>query len=161
MKRPFLIIAAAALMASPVMAAGDHASGHDHAGMPAGSPGRAEDVSRSVEVVMTETDDGGMAFEPSSIDVNRGQTIRFVLVNAGQLAHEFVLDTHDGILEHKVMMEAMPDMRHDDPNTLRLEPGTSGDLIWSFSGHGALEFACLIPGHYELGMKGTLVVATP
>ena len=41
---------------------------------------------------------------------------------------------------------------------LRLVPGEEGEVIWSFTNTGSFEFACLIPGHYESGMRGDVVV---
>jgi len=40
-----------------------------------------------------------------------------------------------------------------------LDEGRSGEVIWTFSNAGTLEFACLIPGHYESGMHGPIVVS--
>jgi Cu/Ag efflux protein CusF len=56
------------------------------------------------------------------------------------------------------MMAAM-DMEHDDPNSVRLDEGKSGEVIWTFSKAGTFEFACLIPGHYESGMHGPITVS--
>jgi uncharacterized cupredoxin-like copper-binding protein len=55
-------------------------------------------------------------------------------------------------------MEKNPDMEHDDPNGRRLNPDGSSEIVWRFTKAGTFEFACLIPGHYESGMKGTVVV---
>ena len=60
--------------------------------------------------------------------------------------------------EHKRMMEQMPDMRHNDANARTLEAGASTTLAWRFSHKGEFEFACLLPGHYEAGMHGVVVV---
>ena len=87
-----------------------------------------------------------------------GQTVKINLINKGELQHEFVMDTEDGILKHKIEMENMPDMDHNDPNSLRLNPNEKGEILWTFSSSGVFEFACLIPGHYELGMHGKLTV---
>jgi uncharacterized cupredoxin-like copper-binding protein len=56
-------------------------------------------------------------------------------------------------------MEKFPEMEHDDPNAVRLVEKTDGEVIWTFSNAGDFEFGCLIPGHYESGMKGTVTVA--
>jgi uncharacterized cupredoxin-like copper-binding protein len=40
-----------------------------------------------------------------------------------------------------------------------LDEGRSGEVIWTFSNAGTFEFACLIPGHYESGMHGPIVVS--
>jgi uncharacterized cupredoxin-like copper-binding protein len=155
-----LLIASASFLAMTALAtaAGTHSGGHD--GMMAiGNPGKASEVSRTIEVIMKETDDGEMIFEPKEINVDKGETIRFMVMNKGELEHEFVLDDHDGVMEHKGLMERMPEMEHDDPNSVRLDPGMDGEVIWSFANAGPFEFACLIPGHYDSGMKGSLTVS--
>jgi uncharacterized cupredoxin-like copper-binding protein len=59
---------------------------------------------------------------------------------------------------HKKVMEKFPEMEHDDPNSVRLAPGKTGEIIWKFTKSGTLTFACLIPGHYEAGMRGDVSV---
>ncbi len=50
-------------------------------------------------------------------------------------------------------------MEHDDPNMMKVAPDGAGNLIWKFTRAGTVEFACLIPGHYEAGMKGNIRVS--
>ena len=121
-------------------------------------PGDAAQVDRTVEVSMVETENAEMLFEPSDLSFEKGETVRIVITNTGYLEHEFVLDTSEEITEHKAVMEEFPDMEHDDPNAVRLEPGETGEIVWTFANDGAFEYACLIPGHYESGMHGPLVV---
>ena len=140
---------------------GDHSHGHDHGHMKmmdVGMPGKSDKVDRTIDVMMRETDDGDMIFEPATLEINQGETIRFHVTNKGELEHEFVIDTVEGNAKHKEMMAAM-EMAHDDPNSVSLEPGDSGEVIWKFSNAGSFEFACLIPGHYESGMHGPIEVA--
>ena len=49
-------------------------------------------------------------------------------------------------------------MKHDDPNAKTIAPGQSATLLWRFTHKGEFEFACLVPGHYEVGMHGTVAV---
>lgn len=84
--------------------------------------------------------------------------MRFELVNAGALEHEFVLDTSANNQEHKAMMAQSAGMDHDDPNAARLGPGETRELIWTFANTGTFEFACLIPGHYQAGMHADVHV---
>ena len=49
-------------------------------------------------------------------------------------------------------------MAHDDPNAKRLTPFTEGEIVWKFTRRGTFEYACLIPGHHEAGMHGTIDV---
>ena len=60
--------------------------------------------------------------------------------------------------EHKELMAKFPEMEHDDPNAVRLEPGEEAEILWTFNKAGNFEFACLLPGHYEGGMHGALTV---
>ena len=156
MKSILTTVAAVLLSTTIIYAGGSHDGGHEVA---AGEPGNKSDVTRTIKVKMYETDDGEMLFEPTSVSVVRGETIRFAIENAGENEHEFVLDSYEKNQEHKALMAKFPEMEHDDPNSIRLEDGEKGEIIWNFSNHGEFEFACLIPGHYESGMKGVLKVA--
>ena len=127
-----------------------HAHQHDaDAISDAGQPGKPSAVSRTIRVTMLDT----MRYDPSSISVKEGETIRFVVTNSGKLRHEFGIGTHQEQLEHDEMMKAMPDMVHDDPNVVTLEPGQTRELVWQFTKSGTFEIACHIPGHYPAGMK--------
>ena len=50
----------------------------------------------------------------------------------------------------------MDDMKHDDPNSVLVAPGTTAELVWKFTEPTELEFACNVPGHYESGMAGPI-----
>ena len=148
----------AILLSTGAVLAAPGAPGHSHRSFAAGAPGDPKKPARTVEVVMKETPDAKMLYEPSQIEVKRGEQVRFVLKNVGKVDHEFMLDSVANNAKHKKEMEKNPDMEHDDPNGKRLAPGTSGEIVWRFTKAGTFEFACLIPGHYESGMKGTVVV---
>lgn len=168
MKNLLLTTAFSLVLAAPVFAAGAHSGGNgsaeaDHAAdhaemMLVGMPGKAADIDRTIDVTMRETDDGEMIFEPASFEFAAGEAIRFNVENDGELEHEFVIDTVERNVEHKAMMAEM-DMEHDDPNSVRLDAGADGEVIWIFTNAGAFEFACLIPGHYESGMHGSITVS--
>ncbi|VVQ18176.1 Plastocyanin [Pseudomonas fluorescens] len=146
-----------------------------------GQPAPAAKASRSIEVVM-----GDMSFDPKTIQIKAGETVRFVLVNKGQLLHEFNLGNaamharhqqemlqmqQSGMLTPTGMKEMSHDMarmdhaamghgmKHDDPNSVLVEPGKTAELTWTFSKATSLEFACNIPGHYQAGMVGKLTVS--
>lgn len=160
MKRMMIMAAVmAAIVPGAAFAAGSHVGGHGEAGMmEIGKPGDAANASRTVTITMMETDEG-MAFEPSSLKIEEGETIRLKFLNKGELDHEFVMDVQGGIMEHKALMEKFPEMEHADPNSIRLAPGATGEIVWSFAKAGDFGFACLIPGHYDSGMKGDITVA--
>ena len=63
----------AALVLSAVVAlAAPGAPGHSHRSFAAGTPGDAKKPSRTVEVVMNETDDGKMIYVPDRVEAKRG-----------------------------------------------------------------------------------------
>src|SRR5262249_49919162 len=100
-----------------------------------------------------------MLFEPPLIQVRRGEQIRFILENVGDEKHEFVLATVLENRKHAALMKKYPDMEHDDPNAKRVSPyGETGELLWTFTKRGEFEYACLLPGHYEAGMHGKIIV---
>jgi len=99
-----------------------------------------------------------MLFEPAHITVRKGEQIRFVIDNDGTESHEFVLATVGENRKHAELMKKYPNMEHDDPNAKRLTPFTEGEIVWRFTKRGIFEYACLIPGHLEAGMRGTIEV---
>jgi len=123
----------------------------------AGAPGNPKQPARTVTVVMSEGD-GTMKFTPDRLDVSKGEQVRFVLENRSTLPHEFRLSTVKDNDEHAAMMREMPDMKHHEANAASLDPGKTTDLVWRFTTAGTFEFACLIPGHREAGMHGTVTV---
>jgi len=99
-----------------------------------------------------------MRFTPSTLEVKAGDVVRFVVKNEGQLQHEFVLGTPESLSEHAVMMKKFPNMEHDEPYMAHVDPGKEMEIIWLFSNAGTFEFGCLLPGHFDAGMKGTITV---
>jgi uncharacterized cupredoxin-like copper-binding protein len=151
----FVSIAALAGPAS----AGPGAKGHSHGSeaFSAGEPGNPKKPARIVQVTMREGD-GKMMFVPERVEVKRGEQVRFMIRNSGLLDHEFILATTDENLKHAEEMKKNPEMEHDDPNAKRVAPGKSSQIVWKFTKAGQFEFGCLIPGHREAGMTGTIVV---
>lgn len=151
---PPIVYSTAALLLGAVFA--HEASAHGS--FAAGDPGDPKKPSRVVELKMIEGT-GTMAYVPNRIEVKKGEQIRFVITNVGELAHEFLLDSIEQNAKHKVEMQKNPEMEHDDPNGTRLEPRKTSEILWKFDKEGTFEFACLIPGHYEAGMHGIVVVS--
>jgi len=121
---------------------------------PWGIAGNAKAVRRTIEVRMTDN----MRFTPDRIEVRQGDTIRFILPNAGKLMHEFVIGTKQELDEHAVLMKKFPNMEHDEPYMAHVSPGDKGEIIWTFNRAGNFFFGCLLPGHYEAGMIGNIRV---
>jgi uncharacterized cupredoxin-like copper-binding protein len=161
------LLAACGLIAATAPALAD--LGHS-AARKVGEPGKAAQATRTIVVDMYDS-----YYEPKSIAVKEGETVRFVVRNAGELLHEFSVATPEMHAAHRPEMMAMMESgmleadrvnhmaggmkgakMHDDPNSILLEPGQSGDIVWRFPRDGKLEFACNIPGHYESGMVGKI-----
>jgi uncharacterized cupredoxin-like copper-binding protein len=103
-------------------------------------------------------DEKEMKFEPAVITVRKGEQTRFVLENSGTESHEFMLATVAESRKHAELMKKFPDMEHDDQNGKRVVVSETRELFWRFTKPGEFEFACLIPGHYEAGMHGKIIV---
>lgn len=154
------LIFASLLMSTPAFAHGEKA--HDKAPSsatikeqkPWGIAGDAPSVSRSIEIRMADS----MRFSPAHIEVSLGETIRFVHFNDGAVMHEFVLGTAAELAEHAELMKRFPGMEHDEPYMAHVPPGETGEIVWHFNQPGEFDFACLLPGHFEAGMVGTIKV---
>lgn len=155
------VIVASVLAALTVSGIALADAGHSHspaAEVAYGMPGDPKKPARIVQVVMRETADGKMEFIPNKIEVRKGEQIRFMLRNNGQIDHEIVLATLEENQKHAEEMRKNPDMEHDDPNAKRLGPKKTGEILWRFTKAGEFDFSCLIPGHRESGMFGTVIV---
>ena len=134
-------------------AEGGHAE-HDGHAQAVGKAGDLKKISRTIQVLMSDD----MKFTPAKVNVQRGETIKFVVSNAGAIKHEMIIGSMAELKEHAEMMRKMPGMEHDEPNQVTLDPGKTGELVWQFTKSGTVDFACLQPGHFEAGMMGKVSV---
>ena len=154
MKRSTLtVLTVASFFGAAMLTSAAHEGEHFSAGV----PGNPKKPARLVEVTMRDGD-GKMEFVPDHVDVKKGEQVRFVIRNQGALKHEFMLASVADNNKHAELMKKYPDMEHDDPNAKSVDPGKSAEILWRFSKGGTFEFACLIPGHREAGMRGTVTV---
>lgn len=128
--------------------------GHDY---PFGEPARDAEADRTVEITARDT----MRFDPASLRVKPGETVRFVVRNVGQVLHAFTLGTPEQQREHEAAMQGMSQSKlaghmGDSANGIVIKPGETRTLTWRFEDGGPVEFACHIPGHYPAGMKGSI-----
>jgi uncharacterized cupredoxin-like copper-binding protein len=144
-------LAIATVVAIPAAAMAHGPEGHS----PVGEPGDARSVTRTIAVKMSDT----MRFNPEKMSVKRGETIKFVVKNDGLEPHEFMLGEIKALQEHAEVMRKHPTMVHDEPNAITVNPSQTGELIWKFTKSGRVDFACLIPGHFEKGMQGDIQVS--
>jgi uncharacterized cupredoxin-like copper-binding protein len=119
-----------------------------------GEPADASEATRTIAV-----DAFDMAFEPAAITVEPGEVVTFEVANTGEAVHEFFLGDPVMQQDHADEMAEMGhDMAHDEPYSIRLDPGETKQLTWRFTDGGEFEFACHEPGHYGAGMHGRITV---
>jgi uncharacterized cupredoxin-like copper-binding protein len=163
--RRLAVGATAILLAVSVQAHGEANHGHKAKaaqGRPLAPPeqkdwgiaGSDRQAKRTVQIRMTDN----MRFTPDRVDVKLGETVRFVVRNQGKMMHEFVIGTPAENAAHAQLMLKFPNMEHDEPYMAHVGPGRQGKVVWTFNRPGVFEFACLIAGHYQAGMVGTIHV---
>ena len=81
-------------------------------------------MSHTITVTMSDA----MRFAPDRIDVRKGETIRFVLQNEGQLRHELVFGEPERCVAYRGHV-IRDDMLHSGPNMSSLAHGEHGELI--------------------------------
>jgi uncharacterized cupredoxin-like copper-binding protein len=157
-----LTVTVAAMTALPLAAlshgTNDHAksastaiSADEHA---FGVEGNAKMADRTIPITMDDT----MHYSRRDIRVRQGETVTFVISNKGRLLHEFVIGTEDALQNHAELMRKNPDMEHEEPYMAHVKPGATERMTWRFTKAGTFLFGCLVAGHFEAGMKGTIVV---
>jgi uncharacterized cupredoxin-like copper-binding protein len=112
---------------------------------------------RTIEIDALDTP----AFSPERVEVDAGETVRFVVRNVGAEAHEFVLGNEAAQAAHGRSMDGMDDMDSMDGEAiaaLQLAPGSTREVTVTFDEPGELIYGCHEPGHYEAGMLGTVSV---
>ena len=139
-----------------------------------GEKGKPSEVTRTITIKMYDN-----YYEPAEINVKKDETIKFIVLNFGELVHEFNIATKEMHLKHQPEMMTMvenqillpdridktkmknmakknPSMAHSHSNSVLLSPGERGELVWKFNNKVKLEAACNVPGHYEAGMISTI-----
>ena len=140
-----------------------------------GEKGDIKDVTKVVTVKMFDN-----YYEPNEIVVKKGETVKFIVKNMGELVHELNIATKEMHIKHQPEMAKMVEheilladkidknkmkeiskmdhsMAHKHANSVLLEPNDTGEIIWKFSTTAKLEIACNVPGHYEAGMIAKII----
>ena len=135
-----------------------------------GQKGKTSEVDRVIQIKMYDN-----YYIPNKLNIKKDETIKFIVHNVGELVHEFNIATKKMHIKHQPEMELMMEneillankidykkmkeaskknhsMSHSHANSVLLEPGKKGELIWKFNTDAKLEAACNVPGHYESGM---------
>ena len=140
-----------------------------------GEKGDPNKIDRVVNIKMYDN-----YYEPNVVKIKKGETIKFIIENLGELVHEYNIGTKEMHIKHQPEMQKLIDheiilgdkidrikmkkmskmdhsLGHSHANSVMLEPKKTGELIWKFTKDINLEMACNIPGHYETGMVGNLI----
>ena len=154
MLRLILTCAALGAFANPA-AAHDHAD-HGAKGEAFGRAGDPKKISRTIDLDLSDA----MRFAPAALAVKQGETVRFRLKNSGKVMHEMVLGTMQDLEAHAELMRKDAGMHHHGAaNMVHVAPGKTAALVWQFTNAGEFHYGCLVPGHFEAGMRGRITVA--
>lgn len=119
--------------------------------------GREGDPSRATRTIKVDMSDR-MRFTPAELRIRAGETIRFEVKNSGKVMHEMVLGTVEDLKAHAQLMRKHPGMEHDEPYMAHVAPGKVERMVWQFTKPGEFYYGCLVPGHFEAGMVGKVIV---
>jgi uncharacterized cupredoxin-like copper-binding protein len=125
----------------------------------AGAPSAGTESSpRRVDVTMTDQ----MIFEPATIQVRRGETIRFVVRNVSNEAHEAYIGTEEEQLLHATVHSALSSEEQATTThqgyAVHVPPFGNGEMLAKFDEDLEYVIGCHYPGHYEAGMWAVIEV---
>ena len=142
-----------------------------------GEKGNPNNIDRVIEIKMYDN-----YYEPNIIKVKKGETIKFIVQNFGEMVHEYNIATKEMHIKHQPEMQKLVEhgillvdkfdiekmkkmskmdhsLSHSHSNSVIVEPKKAGEIIWKFTKDISLEMACNVPGHYETGMVGKIVLS--
>ena len=94
------------------------------------------------------------AFSLAALDVDPGETVRFVVSNTDPIDHEFIIGDEAVQIAHELGTEAYHPPR---PGEITIPAGETVETTYTF-GSKDLLFGCHLPGHYTYGMRGSISV---
>lgn len=118
-----------------------------------------EGTEQEADIVLSE-----FAFDPKSIAVAAGDTVTFSVKNEGGILHELRFSNAERIAQHLAEIHDGEGAEHSDDASsddivIELESGESGEVTVTFEPTVFTEVVCLVPGHYEAGMRANLKYA--
>ncbi len=94
-------------------------------------------------------------FSPERIRVREHSTVRFVVRNRDPIGHELIVGDREVHLLHASGTHA----QHDAvPGEVSVGPRETASTTYEFHARGPVVFACHLPGHFEYGMVGKVLV---
>lgn len=113
------------------------------------------------------------AFNPRTVYLVPGETVRLEVINAGMVDHELVLGDESVQRAWAVANEAAtPPAAFATSPPASVPPGTGGlrvllrpgqaqSVVYTVPIGGALQLMCHLPGHLERGMAGRVAIEEP
>lgn len=110
--------------------------------------------SRTVEVTMRD-----ILYDPTSVEVKAGETVKFVFHNEGEIVHDAFIGDEEAQAAHEKEMRHGEGMPHgDDKHAVTVDPGKTAELTYAFDEPATLVIGCHQDGHYAAGMKIAVTV---
>jgi uncharacterized cupredoxin-like copper-binding protein len=94
-------------------------------------------------------------FSPGRVRVHPHTTVQFVVVNRDPIGHEFIIGDAEVHARHEGGHEAT---HPPVPGEVSIPPLSTGTTTFELHEPGVVEFACHLPGHFQYGMVGEVVV---
>jgi uncharacterized cupredoxin-like copper-binding protein len=136
-----LALLAAPLLVVAACGGGGH-SAHDGAA-----------AARTVEVEMRD-----IHYEPASVSVRAGETVKFVFRNVGEAVHDAFIGDEAAQAKHEKEMRDGGGHHGGDDHAVTVNPGKTASLTYTFKGGETLLIGCHQAGHYQAGMKVNVTV---
>lgn len=117
-------------------------------------PSPPTDGLREIQVELTD----GLRIRPDVLNVSAGETVRFVVTNAGSADHEFFIGDEMAQEAHEKEMNTTGGRLVDSADGVGVEPRQREALVFTFVEAGSLIAGCHLPGHYGAGMRATIAI---
>lgn len=89
-----------------------------------------------------------LRFLPATVTVQAGETITFQVTTMGPVVHEFMVGPAAAVEADQEGTAEIADIGMMQAKS----------LTYTFAGSGPFAFACHAPGHYEAGMRASIVI---
>lgn len=101
-------------------------------------------------------------FEPDQVEVQQGETVRFIIKDETGSAHEVYIGTAMEQAEHVGIHASLAPEEQGKASHygygVHIPPHDSGEVVYRFAEEGSFYVGCHYPGHYEAGMRVAIEV---
>jgi uncharacterized cupredoxin-like copper-binding protein len=108
---------------------------------------------RSPETVVIDIQHS--SFRPEQLEFEPGTTVHFLVRNLDPIDHEFILGGTSVQRRHELGTEPSHGSR---PGEVSVGATEQAETTFTFTEPGRVIFACHLPGHFDYGMKGWVVI---